>query len=38
LTGAAFPAKAAALFRPAAYNILYGGRGGAKSWQRRARF
>jgi hypothetical protein len=26
------PAKAAALFRPAAYKIMYGGRGGAKSW------
>jgi phage terminase large subunit len=27
-----FPAKLAALFRPSRYKILYGGRGGAKSW------
>jgi phage terminase large subunit len=27
-----FPAKLQALFRPCRYKILYGGRGGAKSW------
>jgi phage terminase large subunit len=32
VTGAAFPGKAAPLFRPCAYKIMYGGRGGAKSW------
>lgn len=29
---AAFPAKLAFLFRPKRYKVLYGGRGGAKSW------
>jgi phage terminase large subunit len=27
-----FPEKLAPLFEPARYKILYGGRGGAKSW------
>jgi hypothetical protein len=29
---AQFPAKAAPLFRPVAYKVMHGGRGGAKSW------
>ncbi len=29
---AEFPAKAAPLFTPCAYKVMYGGRGGAKSW------
>jgi phage terminase large subunit len=29
---AEFPAKLECLFRPARYKVLYGGRGGAKSW------
>lgn len=29
---AEFPQKAAPLFRPAPFKVLYGGRGGAKSW------
>lgn len=30
--GALFPRKAAPLFRPCHYKVMYGGRGGAKSW------
>ena len=30
--GLQFPAKLRCLFRPARYKVLYGGRGGAKSW------
>lgn len=30
--GLQFPAKLQCLFRPARYKVLYGGRGGAKSW------
>src|SRR5215831_3354061 len=29
---AEFPGKAAPLFRPVAYKVMHGGRGGAKSW------
>lgn len=31
-TAARFPAKLRFLFKPARYKVLYGGRGGAKSW------
>ena len=30
--GLQFPAKLECLFKPARYKVLYGGRGGAKSW------
>lgn len=30
--GAQFPAKLQCLFKPSRYKVLYGGRGGAKSW------
>ena len=32
MSGIDFPEKLQCLFRPARYKVLYGGRGGAKSW------